>query len=395
MFGIDPEIWRARGFSALPGLLRTRIRLQISIRLTNEMLHLGLITLQPASFAEYTDMVLSGKITWDSCTTLWQKRLPDRPHLLDDRMQVLLADLGDAPAHSTSDADAVNIPPTTRFPRSMSAGEVYAFADDVIALSADSLDDDVRAWATDPLHTLDKWSPGQLGAERHRSAMKAEFIGRMDDVLFQTNRFGLNYRIEVARRTGDRAALLKELLTGAPGFLDIASATMRAVTTLFNTTRHDDEARFARLDGVSKAIWSTADMVRATTLSSGISLDPFEAFDPRTPETGMHVTAETLASLGLADLPEPDAQDLIRQIVVEVENRVTPILGEGLTDAAAIEFERLTGHPDDDLYVQAWLQLNRPDYRTQVTRVFLDVMAEVRAAVPGIRARLLPEAAQP
>lgn len=81
-----------------------------------------------------------------------------------------------------------------------------------------------------------------------------------------------------------------------------------------------------------------------------------------------------LQEMGLSAMPEDQKKSFLEYIQSELEVRIGIRISKGLTETQLSEFDSLT----DQAAVTKWLEENRPDYRTIVTRTIEEMKAEIK-----------------
>ena len=92
-----------------------------------------------------------------------------------------------------------------------------------------------------------------------------------------------------------------------------------------------------------------------------------------------------LASIGLADLPADQKQDMLRHIYETLELRVGMKLAEQMSDAQLDEFEGFIDRKDDAGALK-WLESNFPNYKLVVAEELEKLKAEIGASAEQILA---------
>lgn len=81
-----------------------------------------------------------------------------------------------------------------------------------------------------------------------------------------------------------------------------------------------------------------------------------------------------LQEMGLSAMPEGQKKSFLEYIQGELEVRIGIRISKGLTETQLGEFDSLT----DPVAITKWLEANRPDYRTIVTRTIEEMKTEIR-----------------
>lgn len=99
----------------------------------------------------------------------------------------------------------------------------------------------------------------------------------------------------------------------------------------------------------------------------------------------LKIDSGLLEELGLAALPQPVANDLLRHIYETLEMRVGVQLADAMTNAQLDEFQRYFERKDDAGAFR-WLETNFPNYKDIVTTQFDALKQEIAANADAILA---------